>query len=66
MPSIDDVLKNLLGPSCFLMVDLRYDYLQFIVSDSDILKITFRTRYDHYSLEVIFYGLANTIWFRWT
>ncbi|WMV50263.1 hypothetical protein MTR67_043648 [Solanum verrucosum] len=47
------------GASHFSNIDLRFDYHQFRVRDSDISKITFRTRYGHYEFVVMSIGQTS-------
>ncbi|KAH0743273.1 hypothetical protein KY290_031266 [Solanum tuberosum] len=44
IPRIDDLFNQLQGASYFSNIDLRFDYHQLKVRDSDISKTTFRTR----------------------
>ena len=46
IPKIDDLFDPLQGDSHFSKIDIKSCYHQLRVSDSDILKIAFRTRYD--------------------
>ena len=45
---IDDLFDQLQGASVFLKIDLRSRYHQLKIRESDVSKMTFRTRYDHY------------------
>ena len=55
---IDDLFDQLRGARVYSKIDLRTGYHQLRVRETDILKITFRTRYGHFEFTVIF-GLAN-------
>ncbi|XP_071705272.1 uncharacterized mitochondrial protein AtMg00860-like [Rutidosis leptorrhynchoides] len=48
LPRTDDQFNRLQGSSVYLMIDLRSEYHQWRVSEEDVLKTTFRTRYGYY------------------
>ena len=59
MPRIDDLFDQLRGAWVYSKIDLRTGYHQLRVRETDILKITFRTRYWHFEFTVIPFILTN-------
>ncbi|KAA3483673.1 RNA-directed DNA polymerase-like protein [Gossypium australe] len=65
---VDDLFDHFRGATVFSKIDLRFDYYQFKVKKSNILKIAFKTQYGHYeflimpfSEPVAFMGLMNRV-----
>ena len=60
LPRIDDLFDQLKGASVFLKIELRYEFDQLRIKDTDVHKTTFKTRYVHYEFIVMPFGLTNT------
>ena len=53
LPRIDDLFDQLRGVRDYSKIDLRTDYHQLRVRDTDIPKTAFRTRYGHFEFTVM-------------
>ena len=56
---IDDLFDQFQEASAFFKIDLKSDYHQLKIKESDVLKTTFKTRYGHYKFLVMPFGLTN-------
>ena len=59
LPQIDDLFCQLQKASYLFKIDLHSSYHQLRVREEDIVKIVFQTRYGHYELLVMSFGLVN-------
>ena len=59
LPRIDDLFDQLRGARVYFKIDLRTDYNQLRVRDTDIPKTAFRTRYGHFEFTVMPFGLTK-------
>ena len=61
LPRIDDLFDQLKGTQVYSKIDLHTGYHQLRVREADIPKTEFRTRYGHFELIVIPFGLTNAL-----
>ena len=59
LPRIDDLFDQLQRASVFFKINLRTDYYQLRINESNVSKMAFRTQYDHYEFLVMPFGLTN-------
>ncbi|TYK19512.1 ty3-gypsy retrotransposon protein [Cucumis melo var. makuwa] len=59
LPKIYDLFDQLQGATVFSKIDLRSDYHQQRIRDSDIPKTAFYSRYGHYAFIMMSFGLIN-------
>ena len=59
LPRIDDLFDHLKDARIFSKIDLRSGYQKVRIKDEDISKTAIRTRYGHYELTVVPFGLSN-------
>jgi hypothetical protein len=59
LPRIEDLFDQMKGAGVFLKIDLRSEYYQLRIRESDIPKTAFHTRYGLYEYTVMSFGLTN-------
>ena len=60
LPQIDNLFDQLQGTGYFSKIDLRSGYHQLRVRGEYMSKMAFRSRYGHYELLVMSFGLTNS------
>ena len=61
LPRIDDLFDQLRGARVYFTIDIRTGYHQLRVRETDIPKTVFRTRYGHFEVTVMPFGLMNEL-----
>ncbi|KAA3484709.1 RNA-directed DNA polymerase-like protein [Gossypium australe] len=61
LPRINDLFDQFHGTSIFSKVDIRFGYYQLKVKETNVYKTVFRTRYEHYEVLVMPFGLMNAL-----
>ena len=59
LPRIDGKFDQLRGAQVYSQIDLCIGYRQLSVREANILKTTFRIRYEHFEFTVMPFGLMN-------
>jgi hypothetical protein len=61
LPRIDDLFDQLKEAKYFSKIDLRLDYHQLKIKNSDVPKTAFVTKYGQYKFIVMSFGLTNAL-----
>jgi hypothetical protein len=59
LPQIEDLFDQRKGASIFSKIDLRSEYHQLKIQESDTPKTAFHTRYGLYEYSVVSFGQTN-------
>jgi hypothetical protein len=60
LPRIDDIFYQMKGATVFSKIDLRSGYHKLRIKEDDVPKTAFKTRFGHYELTVLPFGLTKS------